>query len=118
MKLTLSKAYLLPAFILLLTLAMGCKKDAITVEANKTFREINVPPPTDPMFSNAMVVLLSPGGNAGISFGGDAIYPATYTISGKNLKIIDTGFEKTYKLKIISNTELNYEGRILRLEDN
>jgi hypothetical protein len=104
-------------YLLFIMIAFNaCQKDALSVEENKTFREINVPPLSDPRFSNVMVVLLTPGGNAGISLGGDAIYPATYSINGKNLKIKDISHDKTYKLKIVSETDLEYEGRILRLE--
>jgi hypothetical protein len=102
--------------LFIMTAFNACQKDALTVGENKSFREINVTPSSDPRFSNAMVVLLTPERNAGIALGGDAIYPATYSIRGKNLKIIDTGNGKTYNLKIVSETDLEYEGRILRLE--
>ncbi|SDQ00228.1 hypothetical protein SAMN05428975_5315 [Mucilaginibacter sp. OK268] len=116
MNLNLSKQTLLLFFLLTCAVLTGCKKDAIIVKENKTFREINVPPPTDPRFSNTMVVTLTPNGTGGISLGGDAIYPATYDISGSTLKITDNSTLEKYKLKIVSETELNYNGRILRLE--
>ena len=118
MNLNLSKQTLLLFFFLTCAVLTGCKKDAITVKENKTFREINTAPPTDPRFSNTMVVTLTPNGTGGISLGGDAIYPATYDISGSTLKITDNSTQQTYKIKIVSDTELNYNGRILKLEDN
>ncbi len=100
-------------FSLIIIGIYACKKDKITVNENKTFEEINVSPSSDPMYSNAMIVLLTPNGTGGLSFGSDAIMPATYKITGKTLKIYQNN--KTYKLHIISESELQYQGKILRL---
>ncbi|MGN7988640.1 hypothetical protein ACTJKC_14925 [Pedobacter sp. 22226] len=90
----------------------SCKK--LTVKEEKTFYEINVPKPTNGFFiSSAIHVTLMVDGKADIVPGGDVSDRGTYKIKGKKL-IVTAG--KEYEFDIISETEIKYGERILRLE--
>jgi hypothetical protein len=101
--------YILFALVIL----SACKKDQLTVSENKIYSEVSAIS-TNPN-DGGMYVALEPSGNASFALGGDAIQPATYKINGSTLKVYWN--DETYKIKIISENELNYNGKILRLKE-
>lgn len=60
-----------------------------------------------------IILTLMPDGNADFLNGGDIVTRTTYSISG-NKVTLSVNNEK-FKFKIISNTELRYDSRVLKL---
>lgn len=89
----------------------ACKKDMITVAQNKIYEEVGKTS-SNPQ-DGGMYVELKSSGDAGFALGGDAIHTATYKISGATLKVYWNG--ETYRIKIVSEDELDYNGKILKL---
>lgn len=85
----------------------------ITVSESKTYSEVGYKGSDEIYDGGGLYVQLNPNGNAGFKLGGDAIYPATYNITGSTLKVYWN--DKTYKFKILSGDEIKYDNRTLRL---
>jgi len=103
--------------ILLLTvilLSTSCKKK-IDVESEKTFYEINVPPPSDSIFNSAMSVTLFPDGKADILPVGDVVERGTYKLYYNKLVVMIAS--KKYEFLILSNNQIKYgKDRILEVK--
>ncbi len=91
----------------------SCKKDMITVSDSRAYSEVGYKGTDQVLDGGGLYVQLNPNGSAGFKLGGDAIYPATYKISGSTLRVYWN--DKTYKFKILSEDEIKYEDRTLRL---
>jgi uncharacterized lipoprotein YehR (DUF1307 family) len=102
--------------ILLIVLSLNaCQKDALIVELEKIFIQINAPKPTDPMLGTAMNLTLKPGGKADFLPSGDIIHEATYKIKGD--KVLVQALNQTFKFTVVSDLELHGEnGEILELQ--
>lgn len=107
----MNKIYLM--LLVLLSLS-ACKKDALTIDAEKIYVQSNAAKATDPMFSNALYLSLKPDGIAGINPGGDIIYQASYKIKGDKITVSVTDFNMKFKFIVISDSELHGEnGEVL-----
>ncbi|WP_432709945.1 hypothetical protein [Pedobacter sp.] len=91
----------------------SCKKDMITVSDSKAYSEVGYKGSDEVYDGGGIYVQLNPNGNAGFKLGGDAIHSATYKITGSTLKVYSNN--KTYKFRIVSEDEIKYEDRTLRL---
>lgn len=102
-------------FFLILTMIIisSCKKDVITVSETKTYSEVGYKGTNEIYDGGGIYVQLNPNGTAGFKLGGDAIQTATYKINGSTLKV--SWNNETYKFKIVSEDELTYGDRTLRL---
>jgi len=115
------KPYFLPVlfFTLITIIAVGCKKDKITVDQEKSFLQVD-PPRTvnNSLEGGSMHVTLKPGGVADINPGGDILYRGTYKIKGDQLKIKVSDFKDDFEFKILSETDIKEKnsGVVLRWE--
>lgn len=103
--------------LLLIALSFtACKKDALQVNEEKRYEQVNAQPATDPMFGTAVTLILRPNGQGYINPGGDIVWPATYKISGKKITVTMEESQRKYRFDIISDEELHgTDGEILKL---
>jgi hypothetical protein len=101
--------------VLLIAISLSaCKKDALKVDAEKTYIEQGVSSGT--LGFGGVILKLMPDGKADILVGGDAWYRTTYKIKGDKLILI--GDTQNDEFKIISDTELRYQNnRVLKLDE-
>lgn len=117
----LFKSHLLSVlfFALITIAAVGCKKDKITVDEEKSFVQVD-PPRTvnNTLEGGSMHVTLKPDGVAEINPGGDILYRGTYKIKGDQLKIKVSDFKDDFEFKILSETDIKEKesGVVLRWE--
>lgn len=102
--------------LLLIILCMGaCKKDALQVNEEKEFIQVNAATATD-LVGGGVDLLLKPNGIAGINPGGDIVWNATYDISGNKLPVKIKETNTKYQFTIISDEEIHGQnGEILKL---
>ena len=101
--------------ILIIIPLNACKKDAISVKAEKFYYERVVLPPGG--WGGGMGLRLRPNGTAMLIEGGDIASEGTYNIRGSKLTLRIDG-TKPYKFTIISEQEIHAEtGEKLLLAD-
>ena len=107
--------YLLILLALALFCFNACKKDQLSVDGEKEFKEVGHV--AMDAYDGGWRVTLRPDGVADILPGGDIVYRGTYKISGDKLKIKTTDGE-TFEFKILSETEIKEKeyGTLLRWE--
>ena len=94
----------------------ACKKDALIVDEEKSYFQINGPAPVDPTMGTSTYLILKPDGTAGFFPNGDIISLAKDKVRGNKIIVDVADLNKTFRFTIVSNTELHGEkGEILKL---
>ncbi|PTT00001.1 hypothetical protein DBR11_11135 [Pedobacter sp. HMWF019] len=99
---------------------VSCKKDALHIDQQKRYYQINASPGMDAEVSAAIILTLYPKGEANLIPGGDIGYASKYKIKGKEItvEINPPNPPLTSYFTIISDTELHGKnGEILMLHD-
>ena len=109
----MKKNYLL---LILCVSLNACKKDALIVDEEKSYFQINAPAPVDPMLGTPIYLTLKPDGTGGFLLNGDIISEAKYKVRGNKIIVDVADLNKTFRFTIVSYTELHGEkGEILKL---
>jgi hypothetical protein len=105
--------------LLVIILSMGaCKKDALVVDTEKRYNQVNIEKPVD-LLGGGVMLVLKPDGIADINPGGDIIWNGTYKISGNKISVKATQIDTKFNFTIISNEELRgSNGEVLKLVAN
>ena len=110
----MKKIYLL---LILVVSLNACKKDALIVDEEKSYFQINAPAPVDPMLGTAIYLTSKPDGTGGFLLNGDIISQAKYKVRGNKIIVDVADLNKTFRFTIISDTELHGEkSEILKLQ--
>ncbi|MBS7565801.1 hypothetical protein KHS38_15445 [Mucilaginibacter sp. Bleaf8] len=105
--------------LVLVLLLSACKKDALKVDEEKHYEQVNASPSTDPIIGSAISLTLKPDGVGDIVPGGDIRWNATYKISGKKLTVAVKDIDHKFEFTIISDDEIHGEnGEILKRSYN
>ena len=109
----MKKIYLL---LILIVSLNACKKDALIVDEEKSYFQINAPAQVDPIIGTAIDLTLKPDGTGDLLPTGDIVYQAKYKIRGDKIIVDVADLNKTFRFTIVSDTELHGEkGEILKL---
>jgi len=118
-RLKLSKTLLLTnlLYLAILLLAVGCKKDRISVKQSKQYSEVGHVPMD--VYDGGWSLTLKPDGVADLNPGGDIVYRGTYKISGSKLKVVTEQNSGSFIFEIISDTQIREAkyGVVLELID-
>lgn len=112
------KKYLFVLLALFAITLNACKKDALNVKQEKTFVQVGATGSN--LGFGGVILTLLPDGKADLMLGGDIVWRGTYSISGKNIKVVIDGETKLYRFTIVSENEIKYNetGAILRLSQS
>lgn len=82
----------------------GCKKDQLTIDQTKEYREVGHVPMD--AYDGGWRLTLQPDGVADVNPGGDIVYRGTYKINGSRIKVETPQDAGSYTFEIISETEI------------
>lgn len=114
--------YVTTVLLFVSMILVSCKKDALRIEKEKRYIQVNAGPGFGPGDENSRTLILTlyPRGEANLIPGGDVGFTSKYKIRGKEITVEIVPPNEPLKLlfTVVSEKELRGEqGQILRLDE-